>query len=75
MAQLRHDPLAGPATDAALGYLFDLFGRRGAPGIRMAARALRLAIPEDEITTLATAYVAQLRSVVDDAGSRASWLR
>jgi hypothetical protein len=68
MAQLRHDPLAGPATDAAIGYLFELFGRRGAQGIAMAARALRLAIPEAEIIALATAYVERLRSALEDAG-------
>jgi hypothetical protein len=68
MAQLRHDPLAGPATDAAMGYLFELFGRRGAQGIAMAARALRFSIPENEITALATAYIGRLQSAVEVAG-------
>jgi hypothetical protein len=28
-------PIAGPPTAEALGHLVELFGRRGAPGIRM----------------------------------------
>ncbi len=68
IAQLRHDRLAGPATDAGIGYLFELFGRRGGQGIAMAARALRLAIPEDEIDALATAYIRRLSSALAAAG-------
>jgi hypothetical protein len=60
LARLRRDPVAGVATGAGLGYLSDLFGRRGAAGIAMAARALRLSIPEAQITAVATAYVARL---------------
>jgi hypothetical protein len=41
VALLEH-PIAGPPTAAAPRYLDELFGRRGRPGIQMAARALRV---------------------------------
>jgi hypothetical protein len=65
LAQLRRDPVAGTATEAALMYLSQLFGRRRAAGIAMAARALRLAIPEEQITVVATAYIGRISSVLD----------
>lgn len=57
LAQLQDDQLAGPATAAAIDFLVQLFGRRGGAGVDMAVRALRLAIPEAQIRTLATAFV------------------
>jgi hypothetical protein len=47
-----HDPVAGPATESAIAYLAELFGRRGGEGIQMATRALRLAVPETQVTAL-----------------------
>lgn len=67
-AQLRRDPLTRETTDAAVGYLTELFGRRGGPGIAMAARALRLAIPEEQITAVAPAYVGRLTRELDASG-------
>jgi ribosomal protein L11 len=60
LAELREDEIAGPATGAAAIYLTDLFGRRNGPGIQMAARALRLAVPEEQITVFATAYIEKM---------------
>ena len=67
LGQLRGDPVAGPAREAAIGYVSELFGRRGAPGVAMALRALRLAIPEAEVTAFATGYVGRLLSELERA--------
>lgn len=64
LVALRSNTLAGPATTKAIAYLEELFGRRGAPGTAMAARALRLAIPETQVATLATGYIARLREAL-----------
>lgn len=58
---LAKDEVAGPPTKVALEYIEDLFGRRGRPGIEMASRALRTAVPEDRVEALCTAYVSALR--------------
>lgn len=60
LQSLRSDPLAGEPTDDALGYMDDLFGRRGRAGIEMAARALRLGMPRERVEALCTAYTAEL---------------
>jgi hypothetical protein len=64
--QLRQDPIAGSVTTAAVSYLAELFGRRGRPGIEMAARALRLALPLQQVEALCVAYVSAL--VAEDSG-------
>ncbi len=56
LAILTRDDLAGPSTIDAIGYLHDLFGRRGRPGIDMAAEALRIAMPKDRVSALCVAY-------------------
>ncbi len=58
---LAEDKLAGPPTKEALKYIEDLFGRRGRPGIEMASKALRTAVPEGRVEALCIAYVAALR--------------
>jgi hypothetical protein len=60
LSALGQDAVAGPPSKNALIYIEELFGRRGTPGIEMAARALRAAMPEDRIQTLCVAYVAAL---------------
>jgi hypothetical protein len=60
LSALGQDAMAGPPSKDALIYIEQLFGRRGDPGIEMAVRALRAAMPEDRIQTLCTAYVAAL---------------
>ncbi|MGH2987944.1 MAG: hypothetical protein ACRDLO_14835 [Solirubrobacterales bacterium] len=59
-ARLSQDPIAGPPSTAALAYIDELFGRRGRPGIEMAARALRVGMPEEAVEALCTAYTARL---------------
>ena len=56
LATLANDDLAGPTTLDAIGYLENLFGRRGRPGIDMAAEALRIAMPKDRVSALCVAY-------------------
>jgi hypothetical protein len=60
MRTLVVDPTAGSVTTDALGFLAELFGRRGRPGIALASRALRLAIAEEAIETLCVAYMRDL---------------
>lgn len=67
LVELRRDQIAGAVTDSAIGYLDELFGRRNSPGVAMATRALRTAIPAAQITTLATSYMERLRDAIDDA--------
>lgn len=60
LAALAGDPMAGPATAAAIGHLEHLFSRRGSPGVEMAARAVRLAAPADRVEAICIAYTASL---------------
>lgn len=66
LAELRDHEMAGAATTAAITYLTELFGRRGAEGIRMATRALRLAIPEEQITALAPSFIERMLDSMPD---------
>lgn len=67
LAELRQHETAGPATEAAIGYLAELFGRRNGEGVQMAIRALRLAIPEAQVATLANDYIGRLTAVLEAA--------
>lgn len=60
LADLRMHEVAGPVTEAAIGYLVELFGRRNGQGVRMAGQALRVAIPEAQVVTLSTDYIGRL---------------
>lgn len=60
LAELRRHPFAGEVTETALAYMSDLFGRRAGDGVTMAQRALRLAIPEDQVATLCISFSEQL---------------
>lgn len=62
LADLRTYETARPVVEAAIGYLVELFGRRNGDGVQMAARALQLAIPEAQVATLATEFIARLTS-------------
>ena len=62
LSALAQGAIAGAPTTAALTYIEELFGRRGRPGIVMASRALRTAIPEDRVQTICVAYVTALCS-------------
>jgi hypothetical protein len=60
LARLCAHPIAGESTSTALLYLKDLFGRRAGEGVLMAQRALRLAVPEEEIATLCVSYTERI---------------
>ena len=57
---LRRHAMAGAATDAAVRYMDDLFGRRGAVGVKMAQRALRLAVPEQQVAAVCLSFTERL---------------
>lgn len=67
LAQLREHETAGSVTEAAIGYLTELFGRRNSDGVQMAVRALQLAIPEEQVVTLATGYIGRLAAALEGA--------
>lgn len=67
LADLRKHETAGPATETAIGYLTELFGRRNGDGVQMAVRALQLAIPEEQVATLATDYLNRLTDALGEA--------
>jgi hypothetical protein len=67
LADLRKHEIAGPVTDAAIGYLVELFGRRNDQGVQMAVQALRIAIPEAQVATLATDYISRLTAALGEA--------
>jgi hypothetical protein len=67
LADLRMHEIAGSVTDAAIGYLVEQFGRRNGHGVRMAAQALRIAIPEAQVATLATDYISRLTVALAEA--------
>lgn len=56
LAGLREHPVACGACAEAIRLLESLFGRAGRPGVRMAVRALRLAMPEATVEALCVAY-------------------
>lgn len=62
LSALTEDAVAGPPTTEALKYIEGLFGRRGRPGIEMASRALRTAMPENRVEAICVAYVTALMS-------------
>jgi hypothetical protein len=64
LAELCEHPVAGPPTVAAISYIDGLFGRRGRPGIEMAARSFIGAIPLARIEAISVAYTAALREVL-----------
>ena len=64
LRELLSDKTAGEPTKKALNYLEELFGRPTGEGVKMAQRALRLAIPEAQITVLCLSFTRQL---IDDA--------
>jgi hypothetical protein len=67
LTELSQHPVAGPPSVAAISYIDELFGRRGRPGIEMAARSFGGAIPLARVEAVSVAYTAALRDVVDPA--------
>lgn len=63
LAELRHNDIAGEATEIALDYMSELFGGKIGEGVIMAQRALRLAIPEAQVATLCLSFTGRLVEV------------
>jgi hypothetical protein len=66
LSDLLVDPLAGDATNTAVAYLTELFGRRGQSGIQMAARAMQLAMDPDTVEVICTSYIAALTRTITE---------
>lgn len=64
---LQDEPLAAAVTATAVEYLDRLFGRRGRPGIRMAANALRFVMPEARVEAICVAYTQALLGAAEPA--------
>lgn len=64
LSELTEHATAGPPTGLALERFHSLFGTRGGTGIEMAARALRIGMPEDRVRTICLAYASELRSAL-----------
>lgn len=64
LSELTEHTTAGPPTGLALERFHSLFGTRGGTGIEMAARALRIGMPEDRVRTICLAYASELRSAL-----------
>ncbi len=67
LVALREHEKARAVTEAAIGYLVELFGRRSGDGVQMAVRALQLAIPEEQVATLAVDYIGRLTAPLGDS--------
>lgn len=66
LRSLTGDSVAGEVTGRALKLMDEQFGRRGRPGIAMATRALRIAMPPERVEALCLAYTAQLLDTATD---------
>jgi hypothetical protein len=60
LLELMEHETAGPTTAQGRQYLGELFGRRGAAGIAMAVRALRVAMDPEAVEVICTSYIRQL---------------
>lgn len=61
---LVHDATAGSVTESALAYLDELFGRREGAGVKMAIRAMRLAVPARRVEAISVAYTSVISEVL-----------
>lgn len=66
-AFLLEDPIAGPSTRTALGYLQALFGAPAAAGVRLAVEGLRSDIPADRVEVVCVNFA---RSVLHQLTTR-----
>lgn len=62
LAELVDDPTAGEVTRLAIGYIDELYGRRGRAGVDMAVRALAGVVPQPRVETICLAYANALRT-------------
>jgi hypothetical protein len=59
----KHE-VASPVARAAVEYMAALFGRRGQPGIEMASRTLRVAIPAERVEAICISYTSILTATI-----------
>ena len=57
------DETAGPVCRDAVDMLVDLFGARGARGVRMAIDALRVAVPPERVADVCVGFVRDVRAM------------
>lgn len=60
LAKLADDPTTGEVTRLAIGYINELYARRGRPGVDMAVRALVGAVPQARVETICLAFASAL---------------
>jgi hypothetical protein len=61
---LLDDEMAAPVCGDAVDLLAQLFGARGAQGVRMAIDALRLAVPPERVAGVCTGFVREVRATL-----------
>lgn len=69
LARLRpllDDAVAGPPCREAVELLGQLFGARASDGVRMAADALRVAVPPERVAGVCTGFVRQVTQDLED---------
>jgi hypothetical protein len=69
LAMLCAAPIAAGPSAEAVTYLQELFGRRGRPGVQMAARALRVAMPEARVEAICLGYMTALGEGLGDSAA------
>lgn len=72
MRRLAADSVAGEVSAQALLHLDALFGRRGRPGIELAAQALRLAMPRARVEAIAVNFMNTMRGEEKSADANAT---
>jgi len=58
------DEIAGPVCHEAIELMVQLFGSRGADGVRMARDALRIAVPSERVIDVCLGFIRQLRGAI-----------
>lgn len=64
LVELSEHPSAGAPTRVAVERFDALFGSRAGAGTAMAARALRIGMPEDRVRAICLAYASELREAL-----------
>jgi hypothetical protein len=67
LRKIADDEIAGEAVRTGVDHIRKLFGRRRAPGVELAVRALASAVPAESVRDLAVAYVDGLISSYESA--------
>jgi hypothetical protein len=69
LGRLCRDADAGPTSEVAVERFAEIFGRRGATGIAMAASALEGAMPPERVQAICLDYADRLRATLRAEGS------